>query len=299
MERSLEIRIPGAEHERQVAVLAVLQPDALTLARITKALSGSHELVVFSDWRALREGLERLPADACLVDPYHGTGPFGLSDVHALRERHVQLAIIVVADFTGREMDLFTLGRIQVDAVIPACSQESAREIREAVQEGLVASVAQRVLTSLERHLSRLGLDCMRWAIENSHRAPAAPDMADAFARSPGALANRLRRDGAPTAGRLLLWGRLFRAVHMLRSEGLTVERAAYAVGYSSGAALSRALRRETSHAPGEVLRRGGIACVLDGFMRKETRSQRARTSERWRAPRPHPYLVSRRGGGR
>lgn len=282
-----------------MAVLAVLQPDPLTLARINAALSVSHELVVYRDWRQLREGLERVPADACLVDPYCGTAPFGLSDVHALRERHPQIAIVVVADFKGREMDLFTLGRIQVDGVIPSCSQESAREIRAAVQEGLVASVAQRVLGSLERHLARFGLDCLRWAIENSHRSPAVPAMADAFARSPGALAGKLRRDGAPTAGRILLWGRLFRAVHMLRSEGLTVERAAFAVGYSSGAALSRALRREVGWAPGEVLRRGGIACVLDGFVRREARTHRVRAAARWRAPMSHLLLRPRREGGR
>jgi AraC-like DNA-binding protein len=182
-------------------------------------------------------------------------------------------------------MDLFTLGRLQIDGVVPAGGYESERQIRETVADALVSSVAQRVLSSLRRRLSRFPLDCLRWAIENSHRAPDVPQIAEAFARSPGSLARKLRREGAPTAGRLLLWGRLFRATHMLGERGATIEKVAFAVGYSSGAALARALRREAGHPPGEVLRRGGIGCVLDGFVNREVRTLRPRSSGRWRVP--------------
>jgi AraC-like DNA-binding protein len=274
-----------------MAVLAVFQPDPLSLARITRALSDQHEVVTFPDWAALRDGLERLPADGCLLDPYHTSHPVGLTEIRHLRERHGSLAIIVYADFGGHEMDLFTLGRFQIDGVVPAGGYESVRQIQETVADALVSSVAQRVLSSLERRLSRFPLDCLRWAIENSHRAPGVPQIAEAFARSPGSFARRLRREGAPTAGRLLLWGRLFRAAHMLGERGATVERVAYAVGYSSGAALARALRRETGHPPGEVLRRGGIGCVLDGFMNREIRTLTPRTAGRWRT---HPRRAFR-----
>jgi AraC-like DNA-binding protein len=279
-----------------VAVLAVFQPDPLSLARITTALSEPHEVVSFAHWAELREALERFPADGCLLDPYHASHPVGLADIRQLRERHPSLAIVVYADFSGHEMDLFTLGRFQIDGVVPAGRNESVWEIRETVAEALVSSVAQRVLSSLERRLSRFPLDCLRWAIENSHRTPGVAQIADAFAQSPGSLARRLRREGAPTAGRLLLWGRLVRATQMLGERGSTVERAAFAVGYSSGAALARALRRETGHPPGEVLRRGGVGCVLDGFVNREIRTLTPRTAGRWRAARERAFPRSRRG---
>jgi AraC-like DNA-binding protein len=189
-------------------------------------------------------------------------------------------------------MDLYTLGRYQIDGVVPAARTESVREVRETVSEALATSVAARVASSLGRRVSGLGLDCLKWAIENSHRTPRVEHLAEAFASSARSLTRRLRRGGAPSPGRILLWGKLFRAVHMLSDRESTVEQVAFALGYSSGAALARALRRETGYPPVKVLRRGGLGCVLDGFARKEVRTAGARAPH-WRpsspavAPRP------------
>jgi AraC-like DNA-binding protein len=136
-------------------------------------------------------------------------------------------------------------------------------------------------------------LDCLKWAIENSHHGPSVDELAEFFTRSPRTLARVLRKDGAPSPGRLLLWGRLLRAAHLLADRRSTVEQVAYLLGYSSGAALARALRRETGYPPGEVMRRGGIGCVLDGFARREIHPAPPRNAPRWRpstiGPAPHP----------
>jgi AraC-like DNA-binding protein len=266
-----------------VAILAVFQPDQRSLARITTALGDRHELVPFPRWREMREALDRLPADGCLLDPYQAAGPVELDDIQRLRERHPSLAIIVYADFKGHEMDLYTLGRFQIDGVVPAGQDESVREVRETVADALASSVAAQVVASLGRSVSRLCLDCLKWAIENSHRNPTVKDLAEPFARSPRSLTRTLSKQGAPSPGRILLWGRLFRATHMLVDRSATVEQVAYTLGYSSGAALARALRRETGYPPVEVLKRGGIGCVLDGFTRREVRSGAPRGAPRWR----------------
>jgi AraC-like DNA-binding protein len=270
-----------------VALLAVFQPDARALARISHALRGKHELVEFSDWRAFHDALDQLPSDGCLIDPYRAASPVDLGDIQRLRERYPSLAIIVYADFKGHEMDLYTLGRYQIDGVVPAGKHESVRDVRESVSEALAISVAARVATSLERRVSELGLDCLRWAIENGHRGPRVEDLAEAFASSARSLTRRLRKDEAPSPGRILLWGKLFRATHMLADRRSTVEQVAYALGYSSGAALARALRRETGYPPVEILRRGGLGCVLDGFARKELRTPAARPAPLWRPSSP------------
>jgi AraC-like DNA-binding protein len=269
-----------------VALLAVFQPDPRALARISSALRERHDLVEFSDWRSFHDALDQLPSDGCLIDPYRVGGPVDLGDIQRLRERHPSLAIIVYADFKGHEMDLYTLGRYQIDGVVPAGKTESIREVRETVSEALATSVAARVATSLERRVPQIGLDCLKWAIENSHRKPRVHALAEAFSASARALTRRLRRGGAPSPGRILLWGRLFRATHMLGDRRSSVEQVAYALGYSSGAALARALRRETGYPPGEVLRRGGIGCVLDGFARRELRAA-PRSAPIWRPAAP------------
>jgi AraC-like DNA-binding protein len=266
-----------------VALLAVFQPDARALARISSALGGKHELVEYSDWGTFHEALDKLPSDGCLIDPYRAGGSIDLGDIQRLRERHPSLAIIVYADFKGHEMDLYTLGRYQIDGVVPAGKSQSDLDVRETISEALASSVAARVGASLGRSLSPTALDGLKWAIEHSHRRPKVKDLAEALSHSTRSLAGALRKSGAPSPGRLLLWGKLFRAVHVLSDGHNTVEEVAYALGYSSGAALSRALRRETGHPPGEIQRRGGIGCLLDAFTRKEMRSTAARSGHRWR----------------
>jgi AraC-like DNA-binding protein len=72
----------------------------------------------------------------------------------------------------------------------------------------------------------------------------------------------------------------------MLSDRRTSVEQVAYALGYSSGAALARALRRETGYPPVDVLSRGGIGCVLDGFARRELRAP-TRSAPLWRPAAP------------
>jgi AraC-like DNA-binding protein len=265
-----------------VALLAILQPDSLSLARLASALGDQHQLVLSDSWESLQEALRDKPVDGCVLELYHKSLRLGLSDVETLREHHRSLAIVVYADFTGREMDLFALGKLQVDGVVPAGKQESLRQIRETVAQALTVSMASRVLASLGEKLAPVARDCLRWAIENAHDTPSVSEMASAFFRSPRSLARSLRTDHAPTAGRLLLWGRLFRAIQMLGERGTSVERVAFLLGYSSGAALSRAVRREIGYSPREVLRRGGWTCVLEGFLAVETKAKAPRRAPRW-----------------
>lgn len=276
-----------------MALIAILQPDPLSLARLASALGDQHQLVLSDDWTSFQLALQSKPVDGCVVQLYHSAQPLGLAEIEHIRELHPTLAIIVYADFGGREMDLFALGRLQVDGVVPAGEQESLRQIRDTVAQALTLSMASRVLAALRDKLPLVARDCLRWAIENAHNDPPVEEMASAFFRSPRSLARSLRAGGSPTAGRLLLWGKLFRAIQKLGERGSSVERVAFVLGYSSRAALSRAMRRETGFSPREVLRRGGWVCVLEGFLKRETAPEPARRKERWgskagrRLPRP------------
>ena len=276
-----------------MALLAVFQPNPLARARIATALAGVHELVPFSDWGTFFHALETMPADGCLLDPYQPGQPVELAEIQRLRERHPALAIVVHGDFKGPEMDLYTLGRLRIDGVVPAAKWNGGQQMRETISEALASSVASRVVASLSPRLPQLALDCLKWSIENSHRNPTAEELAEPFAPSSRSLSRMLRKAGAPSPVRILLWGRLFRAAHMLTDGCTTVEQAAFSLGYSSGAALARALRRETGYPPGELLRRGGIGCVLDGFAWKEIKPLPARSAPAWRSsgttPAPRP----------
>src|SRR5690606_25847301 len=135
------------------------------------------------------------------------------------------------------------------------------------------------VTAALDGQLHPLGMECLRWSVEHADEAPGAGALADALALTPAALARELGERGLPSPARFLMWGRLFRAARMLESPERSVETTAYQLGYSSASALGRALRRETGHSPTAMARRGGLACVIDGFLRREVRGRGTRRS--------------------
>lgn len=273
-----------------MALLVILQPDPVAEARVRAALHGEHEIVTCQRWTRLWDVVHREPVDGCVVDLYAPSEPVPLREVHRLRRRQPPLAIVVYTDFSGREMDLFELGTLEIDGVIQVGAEDSPTAIRETVRCALGAAVALRVTRALSGRMPPLGLGCLRWAVENAESGPSVPDLAEAFSVSRRALARELREGDLPSPRRFLLWGRLFRAAQMLGDTDRTVEEVAYRLGYSSGAALGRAFRRQTGHPPTEVLNRGGVACVLEGFLeRRRESSARPRPRRLPGGSRPRP----------
>lgn len=265
-----------------MALLAILQHDAVAEARLRSALAGEHDLLTCERWTRLWDVVHKHAVDGCILDIYDPGEPVALREVQRLRRRRPPMAIVVYADFRGRELDLFELGALEIDAVIQAEGDDSPRRIREVVRQALGAAAALRIVSALTGRLPPLGLDCLRWSVENAHAAPSVSDLADAFSMSGRTLACELRERDLPPPSRFLLWGRLFRAAQMLADSDRTVETVAFSLGYSSGTALGRAFRRETGHPPTEALKRGGIACVLEGFLGRD--AGRGGRRRRWSA---------------
>jgi AraC-like DNA-binding protein len=253
-----------------LAHLAVLQPDARAAARLNAALADQHVLIdcpcVNSLWETILAG----PVDGCVVDIYHPTGALSLTDLQRLRRRQPPLAIVVYSDFATRELDLFELGRLKIDGVILTGTTDQPAETRRAVAGALAAAAAMGVTGALHGQLHPLGIECLRWAIEHAEEAPTVEQLADALALGPAALTRELHERRLPTASRLLLWGRLFRAARLLDDPDGSVERTAFRLGYSSASALGRAFRREIGFTTRELRSRDPLACALDGFLRRE-----------------------------
>lgn len=257
----------------------------MSAAQVVSALGGAHDLAVCTDWDGLWSELRSRPVDGCVVDVYCPDRPAGMRELQRLRKRRPTLAVVVFSDFRGREMDLFTLGRLKVDGVILAGRNQGVGTTRAAVEEALSTSVATRVVDAMEGRLPALAIRCLRWSIERAHEAPRPRDLAEALSISHRTLPKQLRRAGLPSPRRLLLWGRLFRAAHYLAEPGACLEQVAYSLGYSSGNTLTRALRRETGHPASELRKRGGLVLVLEAFLRRESRSRSVRARRSWRLP--------------
>ncbi len=221
------------------------------------------------------EGIEDLEArlqvsepQACILDIFDPPPPIPLTSLGSLRRNHPTVALVIAAEFTGREMDLYHLGRLSVDGVIRLENRPHARDIRAVVDRAIAASLATRVIQEGDLDLPPLGQKAMRWAIEHAEHAPQVSDLAAAMAMSTRSFMREMKAAGLGSPRDLLLWGRLIRASHLLERPAETVESVAFRLGYSSGGALGKALNRHVGCSPTELLDQGGVAWTLGVFGR-------------------------------
>jgi AraC-like DNA-binding protein len=259
--------------------------DALLRARITTELGRRYHLIPTGSWSAVPGLMEREAVHGVVVDASTAPRlPFG--ELGWLRRQHPGVATVVVLDPRGHELELFRLGRQGVDGVVLLGLGALEGTLVETVERGLARSTARRVTSRLEGRAPPLLIEALAYAVEHAHRDPGPADLARATAaRNVTAYRRELRRAGLPSPSRILLWGRLFRAAHLLDRSDQAVDAVAHGLGYAAASSLARALRRETGFPPSQIRIRGGIACVLEALLASPDLSVRSVRSGLGAAP--------------
>ncbi len=237
------------------------------------ALDPPHRIGWARDFADLETLLQAAKPQACVLDVFHPPPPIPLSRLGRLRRRHPTVALVIASDFSGREMDLYHLGRLSVDGVIRMEDRPSGRDILTVVDRAIAASLATRVVEGSGDELPFFAREAIRWAIERAESRPQVSELAAALAMSPGAFTRGMKAASLGSARSLLLWGRLIRASHLLERSSETVESVAFRLGYSSGGALGKALKRHVGSSPTELLQRGGVEWTLAIFRKNGLRS--------------------------
>ncbi len=264
-----------------MAALALFQPDAQSRARLSDALKAHHDLTFCDSWTDLWETVVADPVDGCVVDPYNSFDPVTLPEILHFRRRFPSPALVVCGDFTGRELDLYYLGRMGVDGVILAGANHDLRQLRSRVEMALSSWLAKRVGDALEGILPALGARCIRWAIAHAEECPQVSNLARAMRRSPRALSRELRSTGLPSPRHILLWGRIFQAARMMAGSDVTVEEVAFRLGYATGASLGRAFRERLDLSPSDFRHDpDGIRRVMDALV--SSLGEQEGPSRRW-----------------
>jgi AraC-like DNA-binding protein len=137
------------------------------------------------------------------------------------------------------------------------------RDILAVVDQAIAASLATRLVLGYTKTLPLLGQEAIRWAIEHAEFRPQVPELAAAMAMAPRALSRELKAMSLGSPRKLLLWGRLVLASHLLERSAETVESVAFRLGYSSGGALGKALKRHVGFSPTELLDNGGVELTI------------------------------------
>ena len=227
-----------------------------------------HAVRAARGWAELTAWASESAAAVAFVDPWHG-GAFGALEIRRLRERAPAVAVVALADFTGRPAaDAFSLAVLGVREMVctarDAGPAELVRCLREHLNRGpleeLVDALASVVPASVHRWLAP--------ALRTLSASPAVPDLARAAGCSPRTLRRGLQAAGLPSPEQLLGWRRLLHAARLL-DDGRSADSVARALEFSSGSALRKSLKQVTGLRPRELAAGGGLRLLAMLFLRQ------------------------------
>ena len=282
-----------------MAEILILQTDSRATALLIRALESRYRCRRISGVKEIEALIPRGGPRGCILDLSDPSLPMPLTALRRLRRQHPSLALLMAGDFSGREMDLYYLGRVSVDGVIRLEESPSPRQIREAVDEALAARLAEMVVETVAHDLPPLAQEAVRWTIEKAESLPRVPDLAAAMGLTPRTLLRGLRAIDVTSARTLLLWGRLIQASHLLERPNETVENVAFRLGYATAGTLRKALKHHVGCSPTTLQYRGGLACTL-GVFRREGLRRTGESRKRWTNARSSRWrMLSRTPGPR
>ena len=138
-----------------------------------------------------------------------------------------------------------------------------SRELRDAAKSDTTARVQQ----AFGVHVGPFGRAALRAAMAGAVLGWNADTLATHSGWSRAHLSVRLRTEGLPSAGHLLLWARLLHAGRWLREPGRTAESVSRQLDYTDGSAFRRALRNYLGTTPTGLIEAGGFVHVLRCFL--------------------------------
>ncbi|HEX7119867.1 MAG TPA: AraC family transcriptional regulator [Longimicrobiales bacterium] len=203
-----------------------------------------------------------------IFDPY-ADGPLRTERIARLSTRFPALALLAFAAFPPdriqEALDLYGLGVHEVMARERGCD---AHALAERIASALSRALESKVMPVLVELAPATLLPGMR-ALLRKARVPIGPREAGAlFGAHPATIRKKLRAAGLPSLNKLIIWFRLFHAIHLLADHHRTVENVALALDFPSASALCNQMRRYVGLTPQQV-RNAGLHRGLREFARR------------------------------
>lgn len=267
-----------------MAVIATLLPNAAQMLRLRSAIRDRHELVACDDWATLLEACEKEPVRVAIVDLF-ARGRTHFDRVRQLKQRLPRLALIAYVEFApDRAHALFDAGRQGMDGLVLLGQDDSPRQLLQLVEQAESRSLAGLLRRAIGP-VDPMVRDAMLLAVARAHERLSPQGLARLLALPRRTVSQRLAVAGFPPPHRVLGWGRLIVAAHMLEDAHRSADRIAMALGYPSGSAFRNTCQRYLHATPGEIRARGGAAYVIRAMLRQvqarhpaERRSPRSST---------------------
>jgi AraC-like DNA-binding protein len=245
-----------------MALIAALIPNPARLFRLRSAIRGRHGIEPCTSWEQVLELCETRPVHLAIVDLF-ATLPMTLDPIRQLKRRFPRMSTVAYVDVTSeRGRDLFDAGRSGVDALIIANVDDDALNIAAIIERAEARGVAGILRTMLEE-LRPIARDALLLSVTRAHETINPEDLARRLSLSRRVLAKHLEHAGLPSPQRLITWGRLLVAAHLLEDPERSADNIALALHFPSGSAFRNTCQRYVHATPSEIRKNGGAPWVL------------------------------------
>lgn len=245
-----------------MGIVAALVPNPTRLFRLRAAIRGRHSVESCADWGAVTLLCEKQPVHLAVLDLF-ANGNMSLEPLRQLKRRFPRLSTVAYVHVTmDRARDLFDAGRVGVDALVVADSDDDPGTLSQILERAEARSVAGIVQGALG-HVRPSVRDAVLVTVTRAHERLTPLRLAETIATSRRVLARQLADAGLPGPQRLLTWGRLIVAAHLLEDHNRAADSVALALHFPSGSAFRNACQRYLSATPSEIRTNGGAEWVV------------------------------------
>ena len=249
-----------------MGVIATLILNPIHFQRLRVAIRDRHEIVSCDDWQALLRSCEQQAVRLAVIDLFTG-GRANFERVRFLKQRLPRLTLIAYVDATiDRVHDLFDAGRQGIEGLILADRDDAPRALLALVEQAesrSLGSAVRRAVQGVEPAI----LDAVLLSVTRAHERLSPEGLARLLALPPRTVAKRLASAGFPSPRRLLTWGRLIVAGHLLEDRHRSADRVALILDFPSGTAFRNTCQRYLQARPQDIRAGGGASFVLRAFI--------------------------------
>jgi AraC-like DNA-binding protein len=274
-----------------MSIIATLLPQPAYVQRLRTAVRDRHEIRECDDWPSLTRTCDREPVRVAVIDLYSGGAP-NFEGLRQLKQRLPRLTLVLyVATAPERAHDLFDAGRAGLDGLVLAGEDDSPRVLLAVIEKSESKSLAGIVRRSLEG-IDPVVSDAVLLAVTRAQERLSPTALARLLAQPRRSVTQRLAAEGFPPPQRLLTWGRLIVAAHMLEDEHRSADRVAITLEFPSGSAFRNTCQRYLHATPGQIRTRGGASYVVRTLLRQVQSRVASASGPEGRSPARSPTLA-------
>jgi AraC-like DNA-binding protein len=250
-----------------VSAIATLLPEA-SAHRLRAALKDKQELIPCADWDAVLKLCEQYPVRLLVFDLFAG-GSASFAHTRMLKRKYPRMILVAYMSFApNRAHDVFDAGRQGIDGLVVEGSDDAPRALLAQIERAEARSLVGTMRRALDG-VPAVAVDATLLAVTRANESLTPDQFAQAFGLARRTLTARLSAVGFPSPQRLLTWGRLLLAAHLLEDASRSAERVSKSLRFPSATAFRNTCQRQLGATPSEIRERGGARFVKALFLRE------------------------------